>query len=380
MAASLAYLQTSDARVFQDLDSSRISWVKLGSFTVEGLRQALLNNHTHVSSTAFSEPNIVILKLIVRKTVFFDEIALTFSPHLTSLIGGRGTGKSCLLEYIAHVCEYPRAESYDRPNSRILLLKRQEGTLLEDTIFELHVRLGSKYYRIQRKGISSPEIFECEDSQCQGGVLMAGAAPTSLLNLRLFGQRELANVVRNPTFFTLDPSQATGINLFTFLKSDQLSQVDELERKARSISGEIQKLSIDMASWARDLSERPKLFSEKERLLQDLERIKKQAAHPALQSHKDFLELVRARGDLFETLTETSQELRALSQTIADKESRIRTLTPSTETGAEASFRTIKEASIAQTEQLRKNIDGLIQSWEQDTSGLTTKYREHHNQ
>ena len=205
-----AYLQSSDAHTFDELGDANMSQVKLGSFSVEGLRQALLNCTTFVRDSAFSEPTLVIERLRVRNTVFFDDIDLQFSRHLTTLVGGRGTGKSCLLEYISHVCGYQRSGQYDRPNVQILVLRQEgstEGTILPSTEIELHVRVGEKHYRFQRRARDSTAIYECADDRYEEGVPVDGASAADLINLRLFGQRELANIVRNPSFFTLDPGQ-----------------------------------------------------------------------------------------------------------------------------------------------------------------------------
>jgi ABC-type Mn2+/Zn2+ transport system ATPase subunit len=368
-----AYLQSSDARAFAALTPSGISHVKLGSFTIEGLRQALLNFRTFVSDEPFGVPGLGINRVRVRNTVFFDDVQLSLSPHLTALVGGRGTGKSCLLEYVAHVCDYQRTGGYDRPNARILSVSDErtgEGTLLPTTVNELHVRVGEKHYRFERTGTSTTAIFECEDERCENGVAVSGASPAGLLNLRYFGQRELANIVRNPSFFTLDPSQREGINLFAFLKSDELSKVGEHERRAAELTDAIRKLSIDLAAYARELAQRPQLVSERERLGQELERLKKQASHPALQSHRDFLQLANNRESIFsalEQVTRAQGELVSVARGVATK---LKEELPATQGGVEDSVESLRGAATTQTEAFVESMVELGNSWKSQVEGL----------
>jgi len=374
------YVQSSDARSFEELANASLSYVKLGSFSVEGLRQALLNCATFTSDTPFSEPSILIERLRVRESVFFDEIDVEPSRHLTSLIGGRGTGKSCLLEYVAHVCEYQRSGQYDRPNAQILVLRKEgstEGTILPSTTIELHVRVGEKRYRFERAAMAATRIFECADERYEGGVPIDGASAAGLINLRLFGQRELANIVRHPSFFSLDPSQREGINLFSFLKSDQLSEVSRYEREAAGYVDDIKKLSIDLASSARALAERPQLVSERERLLQDLEKMKKRAAHPAFQAHRDFLQLAASRDAIFRSLDEIEQAQNTLASTTMKILAKTKEPAPSTSTGAEESLRSLQTAAVAQTEEFMATLTEVKRSWEHATTALraSTEYQ-----
>ncbi|CBE69910.1 MAG: hypothetical protein F9K13_07380 [Candidatus Methylomirabilis oxygeniifera] len=372
--APVAWLQTSDARTFDALQPAMLSYVKLGSFTIEGVRQALLNNKTFLSPAIFHDPDWTILRMRVRKTVFFDDLQLDFNPHMTCLIGGRGTGKSCLLEYVSHACQYQRAgETYDRPNKGILWLRKEDktdGTLLPETEIDLSVKGGQKFYRIRRKGEGPPEILECADERCEGGVPVSTRSPSALLNLRFFGQRELANIVRDESFFSLDPERRGGVNLFSFLKSDQLSQVDAKERQARQLADEIEKLSVDMASWALELIQKPRLVAERARLNEELLKIKSRAAHPAFQSHQQFTLLETARNDLFAALSDIHAEQTKAVKAIEDKKRRASKTLPDTQTGAESSLLTVRTAALKQVDDLIAALRGVATSWLKNTDAL----------
>ncbi len=373
--APAAYVQTSDARALDALGPLNLSHVKLGSFTIEALRQALLNFATFVSPAPFDEPSYQLRSLRVRNTVFFDDVEIEFNPYLNTFVGGRGTGKSCLLEYLAHVCDYRRTGGYDRPNAQILVVRKgssSEGTLLDGTELIAKVQLGEKWYRIERDCDQSSQIYECADERCEDGVRVEGRSPSTLLNLRFFGQRELANIVRNEAFFTLDPGQRGGANLFSFLRSDQLSQVEEKQRAAQELSDGIQKLSIDIASHVRDLSGRPQLLSERDRLAEDLAKIRRQAADPALQAHDGYMKVASARDGLFNSLKEVADSLRSASVEAEAWKKKLPLVPTDTNTGVEDSLRTIRDAAKGQLDRVRTGLADLLRSWESDTVGLET--------
>lgn len=113
-------LDCSDAHQYADAGhkdrlGNCLTWIKADP-TFEGLRQAVFEYPTrvHVAATPplepllqikkvrLSFPSATVLKSGEREDVFCfrDERELTFSPYLTCIIGGRGTGKSTLLNLL----------------------------------------------------------------------------------------------------------------------------------------------------------------------------------------------------------------------------------------------------------------------------------------
>jgi len=368
------YLVTSDARTLEALSPTLLSHVKLGSFTVEGIRQALLNKRTFLSDKVIADPDWRILHVKIKNTVFFDDLQIDFNPHMTCLIGGRGTGKSCILEYLSHVCQYERASEYDRPNKGILWMRGEdklEGTLLPTTEIELAVKGGQKFYLIKRIGKNPAEIYECADQRCLAGVPIGSRSPATLLNLRYFGQRELANIVRDESFFSLDPNRHTGMNLFSFLKSDQLSQIETKEREARQLTDSIEKISVDMATWAAELMQTSRVVSERDRLNEELQKIKMQASNPALQTHQDYGSLDSSRKDVFATLDAISNDLSNTIQGIQNNKRSFEKPITKTQTGIDDSINTLKSAALRQADSLVLSLTKLNESWQNDSSALS---------
>ncbi len=115
---ALALFQTSDARRrdFSEL-GTRSTWVKWAEPTAEALRQACLASKSRISQEQPLLPQIAITSLNVSNSSFMGPINLELNTQYNAIIGGRGTGKSTVLEYLRWaLCDEPSANSdYEHP-------------------------------------------------------------------------------------------------------------------------------------------------------------------------------------------------------------------------------------------------------------------------
>ncbi|WP_181778880.1 TrlF family AAA-like ATPase [Pseudonocardia pini] len=100
-AKRIGLFQTSDSRSrdFKDLGKNS-SWVKWAEPTAEALRQACLAQESRISHVEPALPNIFISGVHVSNSSFLGPFDLAFNRQYNALIGGRGTGKSTILDYI----------------------------------------------------------------------------------------------------------------------------------------------------------------------------------------------------------------------------------------------------------------------------------------
>ncbi|WAP69053.1 ATP-binding protein [Jiella pelagia] len=76
-------------------------WIKIGEHSIEGLRQALLADEARIAYDEPREPEERIVALKVRSSLTGEEpLTMSFNPGFNALIGGRGSGKSSVLEYL----------------------------------------------------------------------------------------------------------------------------------------------------------------------------------------------------------------------------------------------------------------------------------------
>ena len=106
----ISRLWASDGHRCRDL-GRRFTWVKMTKPNLEGLRLALLDGDTSLRPAArddLRDPNaahadLAIESVTVREGKFMGRSSPTvvaFSPWLNAIIGGRGTGKSSLIDFV----------------------------------------------------------------------------------------------------------------------------------------------------------------------------------------------------------------------------------------------------------------------------------------
>ena len=97
----LGIFQTSDNRRRDfSLLGQHSTWVKWAIPTAEALRQACLAKESRISQDTPSLPAIFITSIDVSNSKFMGQIYLDLSQQYNAIIGGRGTGKSTILEYL----------------------------------------------------------------------------------------------------------------------------------------------------------------------------------------------------------------------------------------------------------------------------------------
>ncbi len=100
---SLGVIQTSDSRSddFAEL-GVHSSWIKWTEPTAEALRQACLAKKSRIQQATPNLPSIFINRIQVSDSSFLGPLDIHLNKQFNSLIGGRGTGKTSVLEYIRY--------------------------------------------------------------------------------------------------------------------------------------------------------------------------------------------------------------------------------------------------------------------------------------
>ena len=102
----------SDVHDFSQENFGTFTWVKMDEPSIEGLKLALQDGDVSVNRNMNENPNKLptyfIEKLEISDAKYIGHqtaLECNFSPFLNAIIGGRGTGKSTLLEFIRLVME-----------------------------------------------------------------------------------------------------------------------------------------------------------------------------------------------------------------------------------------------------------------------------------
>jgi AAA domain, putative AbiEii toxin, Type IV TA system len=116
--------------------AERYTWIK-GGATFDALRQACIDpeNRAFVGSTAprVTAPSTVISQVEVRNAPWFGSSPIPLNSGLVAVIGARGSGKTALLDVIAHGCD--SSEEFDETRSSSFLSRAR--TLLGDATVRL---------------------------------------------------------------------------------------------------------------------------------------------------------------------------------------------------------------------------------------------------
>ena len=211
------------------------TWVKMSEPSIVGLRLALLDGNSSIrrSDTFKGDPNrasesqLIEIKVMDAKYCGRGkEFVVRFNPWLNSIIGGRGSGKSSLLEFIRmatgrskDLLDLPEGnevrDSFTR-FARKSLSRDDYGVLLDTTAIEMQYRKQNALYKLEWRNGEEIKIFR--DDELVGWVAETGD-PISRFPVKIFSQRQIFDIAKNPN------------SLLRLI--DESSEVDQLAWKMR---------------------------------------------------------------------------------------------------------------------------------------------------
>ena len=115
---AVAVVNAKDISVPDDLnDASATCWIKMSEVSIEGLRQAFLDPDSRIRLNTDPEPEEhAELLALSWEGGFLDGAAIRFNPNLNVMVGGRGAGKSTVIESLRYVLDKQAAgEDSQRP-------------------------------------------------------------------------------------------------------------------------------------------------------------------------------------------------------------------------------------------------------------------------
>ena len=150
---SIYPLPTSDSRSadFRSLGSND-TWIKIAEPTAEAIRQAFLGHRSRIRIERPELPSFVVTKAEVDGSTILQKTELPLSPEFNAVIGGRGSGKSTFLEYVAFALG---RSCYDMPRGHYSGTRRMRA-LIGDSFtsnggrISLEVQMDNASFRIVR--------------------------------------------------------------------------------------------------------------------------------------------------------------------------------------------------------------------------------------
>jgi chromosome segregation ATPase len=164
----------------------------MSSVSVEGLRQAFLDPDSRIrlASGQAPEPHSEFVAM-AWEGGFLDGAAIHFNENLDVLIGGRGSGKSTVVESLRYVLELePVGEEAQRAHEGIVRQVLRSGTKV--SLLVRSCRPNKREYAIERT-VPNPPVVKDD----LGNVL--ALAPGDIIpGVEVFGQHEISELAKNP--------------------------------------------------------------------------------------------------------------------------------------------------------------------------------------
>ncbi len=194
----VAVINASDVNSPEELASPRSTcFVKMSALSVEGLRQAFLDPKSRVrlNNESAPEPHAEFIAM-AWEGGFLDGTRIHFNGNLNVLIGGRGTGKSTIIESLRYaLAADPLGEEARKAHEDVVKHVLKSGTKISLLLRSHHPARHD--YTIERT-IPNPPVVKDES----GNVL--NLLPRDVVpGVEVFGQHEISELTNRPEKLTL---------------------------------------------------------------------------------------------------------------------------------------------------------------------------------
>ncbi len=252
----LARLAGSFAQRPEDVGTKRVS-IKLGAHNLEGLRIALLDSRSKVRFPHEIEKRSYSRLLGARwEGGFLDGLAIHFSPSFNAMIGGRGTGKTTVIETLRYALdESPKTDRNRENHEQIMRDVFLPGSKISLLVESHEPR--PKRYLIERIYPFEPVVRDADTGE------KLKVNPKDVFRAEIFGNKEIYEISKQQDF---------QVNLLERLCEKDLVA---LEAQERFLIDKLEEQNQEIATLAEELSRRDaelaKLSAAEEKLSRFLE-------------------------------------------------------------------------------------------------------------
>ena len=232
----LALINCLDVYNLKDLSKPECcTWIKMSSPTIEGLWQAFLDPDSRLrllsDVTPQSHPELVAL---TWQGGFLDGSAIRFNENLNCLIGGRGTGKSTVIESLRYVLDLPPiGADVRRAQEGILKEVLRTGTRISLLIHS--PRPSPCFYLIERTYDETPTVQDDRGNELP-------VRPQEILSgVEIFGQHEIAEIAKEPA------------QQYQLLRRFRAPEAAELESRKHELSRALETNRLELAQSEKEM-------------------------------------------------------------------------------------------------------------------------------
>ena len=298
---AIAVVNAKDIAKPEDLgDRSATCWIKMSEVTIEGLRQAFLDPGSRIrlnpKEGKLEPEEHSELVAITWEGGFLDGAAIHFNPNLNVLVGGRGTGKSTVIESIRTVLGVEAiGDEARRAHEGIIRHVLKSGTKI--SLLVRVQRPAVREYRIERT-IPNPPLVRDEHGE------VSNLSPQDVLpGVEVFGQHEISELTKSNEKLTR--------LLDRFVDRD-----DDLPRKKADLRRALEKSRKDLLDTRADLMQSEERLAALPSLEETLERFREAGLEDRLKEQSLLVREERLLTSIPERLASFRECLETLKQEV----------------------------------------------------------------
>ncbi len=194
---ALAVINSKDVCKPEHLqDPSASCWIKMSEVSVEGLRQAFLDPASRIRLSKDVPPeHHAEFRAIAWQGGFLDGVRLQLNENLNVLVGGRGAGKSTIIESLRCCLGLePLGDEAKKAHAGVVQHVLQSGTKIS-LLIRSHTP-SPRDYLIERTLPNPPTVKD------EAGAILPLTALDLLPGLEVYGQHEISELARSPEKLT----------------------------------------------------------------------------------------------------------------------------------------------------------------------------------
>ena len=323
-----AWIMSSDAKSLKQVNGNprenslgyRYTWIKMSIPSINGLRQAFLDHESRIRKptvfTVHAHPDEEVKRSVIdsisfKCTSFLQDATLTFSPSLNCIIGGRGSGKSTVLEYLRIALGGDDEDCLDSASHE--KVQRIKSTLKEPGA-EIRIKWKSD------QGVEDTMVWSSEERSVEGIQLEDPATFFRALPVSFYSQQQLNSLTASDSPKDGKFQARRLRELIDGFNSSALHQLSDDERNL------IPKIHEAFTKQKR----RKELEDQHRKVLQEYNELKRQwqartdiqddaRRHQALRMERACIEHVElSNKDLLEELRQTAKRMISLELSVPE--------------------------------------------------------------
>lgn len=232
----------------------RHTWIKMSKPSIESLRQAFLDHASRVrlqdERPSDSEDHPRVLSVRVKGAAFLEDQEVIFSPNLNCIIGGRGSGKSSLLEYLRFALETEQDDSLPED-----IKDKHDGIYrtIEGASAEVHVTFETQL------GVTDTVVIRphANEHNIEGREVIDLKTVLDQLQVQIFSQGELSRLTKPGHNQVLRLVNAASNDELLPLLHEETSLKSELEHlavaghRAKAVEAEVSRITQELQELTR---------------------------------------------------------------------------------------------------------------------------------